>query len=70
MTVTLLDLATRYVAWFQHAFDVGNQTAAALRAIENGTPPAPSFADGRAALVLADAANESLRTGRGVQVQP
>jgi ADP-ribosylglycohydrolase len=36
----LLDLATRYVAWFQHAFDVGNQTAAALRAIENGTPVA------------------------------
>jgi ADP-ribosylglycohydrolase len=34
----LLDLASRYVAWFQHAFDVGNQTAAALRAIENGTP--------------------------------
>ena len=39
-----------------------------LTAIENGTPPAPSFADGRAALVLADAANESLRTGRGVRV--
>jgi len=36
----LLDLATRYVAWFEHAFDVGNQTAAALRAIENGTPVA------------------------------
>ena len=33
-----------------------------------GTPTAPSFADGRAALVLADAANESLRTGRGVRV--
>jgi ADP-ribosylglycohydrolase len=34
------DLATRYVAWLQHAFDVGNQTAAALRAIESGTPAA------------------------------
>jgi ADP-ribosyl-[dinitrogen reductase] hydrolase len=32
----LLDLAARYVAWFQHAFDVGNQTGAALRAIEQG----------------------------------
>ena len=32
----VLDIATRYVAWFQHAFDVGNQTGAALRAIENG----------------------------------
>jgi myo-inositol 2-dehydrogenase/D-chiro-inositol 1-dehydrogenase len=41
-----------------------------LTAIENGTPPAPSFADGRAALVLADAANESMRTGRGVRVPP
>ena len=30
------DLATRYVAWFQHAFDVGNQTASALKVIENG----------------------------------
>jgi ADP-ribosylglycohydrolase len=32
-----LDLATRYVAWYQHAFDVGNQTASALRTIESGT---------------------------------
>ena len=39
-----------------------------LTAVENGTQPEPSFADGRAALVLADAANESLRTGRGVRV--
>lgn len=33
----LADLAERYLAWFQHAFDVGNQTGAALRAIETGT---------------------------------
>jgi ADP-ribosyl-[dinitrogen reductase] hydrolase len=32
----MLDIATRYVAWFQHAFDVGNQTGAVLRAIEQG----------------------------------
>ncbi len=32
----MLDIATRYVAWYQHAFDVGNQTSAALRAIEQG----------------------------------
>jgi ADP-ribosyl-[dinitrogen reductase] hydrolase len=32
----MLDIATRYVAWFQHAFDVGNQTGAALRAVEQG----------------------------------
>jgi ADP-ribosylglycohydrolase len=31
-----LDLATRYVAWYQHAFDVGNQTASALKTIESG----------------------------------
>ena len=39
-----------------------------LTAIADGTPPEPSFADGRAALVLADAANESLRAGRGVRI--
>jgi myo-inositol 2-dehydrogenase/D-chiro-inositol 1-dehydrogenase len=38
--------------------------------VERGTPFSPGFADGRAALVLADAANESLRTGRVVQVGP
>jgi myo-inositol 2-dehydrogenase / D-chiro-inositol 1-dehydrogenase len=36
--------------------------------IEQGTAPSPGFADGRAALVLADAANESLRTGRTVRI--
>jgi len=35
---------------------------------ETGTAPSPGFADGRAALVLADAANESLQTGRAVRV--
>lgn len=34
--IDMVDIATRYVAWFQHAFDVGNQTASALRRIENG----------------------------------
>jgi ADP-ribosylglycohydrolase len=34
----LADLATRYLAWFEHAFDVGNQTASALGAIATGTP--------------------------------
>ena len=36
--------------------------------IEKGTAPSPGFADGRAALLLAEAANESLRTGRTVRV--
>ncbi len=33
-----------------------------------GSPPSPSFADGRAALRLADAAGESLRTGQRIDV--
>src|SRR5229473_42893 len=36
--------------------------------VEQGVAPSPGFADGRAALVLADAANESLRTGRAVRI--
>jgi myo-inositol 2-dehydrogenase/D-chiro-inositol 1-dehydrogenase len=36
--------------------------------VEQGKAPSPGFADGRAALVLADAANESMRTGRAVRV--
>jgi myo-inositol 2-dehydrogenase/D-chiro-inositol 1-dehydrogenase len=39
-----------------------------LNAIENGTQPEPGFADGRAALALAEAARESARTGRVVPV--
>lgn len=38
-------------------------------AIEAGTPFSPNFEDGRAALVLAEAANESLRTHATVAVQ-
>lgn len=32
-----LDIATRYVAWYQHAFDVGSQTSSALGVIQSGT---------------------------------
>jgi myo-inositol 2-dehydrogenase / D-chiro-inositol 1-dehydrogenase len=39
-----------------------------VTSVENGTVPSPGFADGRAALVLADAANESLRTGATVKI--
>jgi myo-inositol 2-dehydrogenase/D-chiro-inositol 1-dehydrogenase len=39
-----------------------------VTSIETGSPPSPGFADGRAALVLADAASESLRTGAAVKV--
>jgi myo-inositol 2-dehydrogenase/D-chiro-inositol 1-dehydrogenase len=41
-----------------------------IAAVESGQPPSPGFADGRAALALADAANESLRTGRVVRLTP
>src|SRR5439155_11339478 len=33
------EVARRYVAWSAHAFDIGNQTAGALRAIERGAAP-------------------------------
>lgn len=33
------DVAARYVAWSEHAFDIGNQTAAALRRVETGHDP-------------------------------
>lgn len=39
-----------------------------VTAVETGSVPSPGFDDGRAALVLADAANESLRTGTTVTV--
>ena len=39
-----------------------------ISCVEQGTAPSPGFADGRAALVLADAANESLKTGRAVRI--
>ena len=39
-----------------------------VTSVETGSAPSPGFADGRAALVLADAANESLRTGVTVKV--
>ena len=33
------DVAARYVAWAEHAFDIGNQTAAALRRVAPGHDP-------------------------------
>ena len=41
-----------------------------ITAIEQGDQPSPGFADGREALALADAALESLQTGRTVQFGP
>jgi myo-inositol 2-dehydrogenase / D-chiro-inositol 1-dehydrogenase len=39
-----------------------------ITAVEQGSQPSPGFADGREALALADAAVESLQTGRRVQL--
>lgn len=41
-----------------------------IEAISCGAAPQPGFDDGRAALVLADAAEESMRTGRVVKIAP
>ncbi|GAA4393192.1 inositol 2-dehydrogenase [Tsukamurella soli] len=43
------------------------ELAAFIQMIATGAKPSPSFDDGRAALALADAANESLRTGAAVK---
>ena len=45
-----------------------NQVNAFVDAVEQGRPAAPSFEDGRRALILANAAAESLETGRSVKV--
>lgn len=44
------------------------EVAAFVHAVTTGTPPSPTGIDGLRALVLADAAVESLRTGRSVAV--
>ncbi len=56
---------------------VGNQLPTSVRRsdanateVEYGTTPSPGVADGRAALLLADAANDSLRSGVVVTVEP
>ncbi len=45
-----------------------NQVNAFVDAVEQRRPAAPSFEDGRRALILANAAGESLETGRSVKV--
>jgi myo-inositol 2-dehydrogenase/D-chiro-inositol 1-dehydrogenase len=39
-----------------------------VESVMTGKPPAPSFADGVAALKLAEAAGESLRSGRAISL--
>lgn len=47
-----------------HAFDLAKQTAAFISAIDSGSAPAASAADGRASVALCLAAEESLRSGK------
>ena len=52
----------RYPESFLH------EVNAFIDAVEQGRPPSPGFEDGRRALILANAARESLKTGRSVKV--
>jgi myo-inositol 2-dehydrogenase / D-chiro-inositol 1-dehydrogenase len=52
----------RYAAAYQAELDH------LVSCLEQDLAPSPGFADGRAALVLAEAAQESMQTGRSVQV--
>ena len=62
------------VVWQENSYRIGDVVAyraeldAFVTGIERGTMFDPGFADGRAALVLADAANESMRSGATVKV--
>ena len=64
------DAAGEYLNFFldRYAAAYAAELDHLLDAMADGTAPSPGFADGRAALVLADAALESLRTGRTVAV--
>ena len=54
----------RYAQSYIHEID------AFIDALTGGYDPSPSFEDGRRALMLADAALESAKSGRTVQIQP
>ena len=64
------DMAPPYLNFFldRYAAAYAAELDHLLDRLDDGAPPSPAFADGRAALVLADAALESLRTGRTVPV--
>lgn len=64
------ETAPPYLNFFLDRYAVAYQAELdhLVSCVEQGTAPSPGFADGRAALVLADAANESLTSGRAVRV--
>lgn len=64
------EVAAPYLTFFLDRYTPAYRAEldAFVTAVETRTAPSPGFADGRAALVLADAAGESLRTGTTVAV--
>jgi myo-inositol 2-dehydrogenase/D-chiro-inositol 1-dehydrogenase len=52
----------------RYAFSYRKELAVFIEGIRTGKDLNPTYEDGRAALVLADAANESARTGKSVAV--
>ena len=66
------DVAPPYHAFFLDRYTPAYRAEmdAFVTGLEEGKAISPGFTDGRAALVLADAANESLRTGAAVKVGP
>jgi myo-inositol 2-dehydrogenase / D-chiro-inositol 1-dehydrogenase len=66
------EVAPPYVNFFLDRYTPAYRAEldAFVTAVETGVPPTPGFADGRAALVLADAAGESMRTGTTVRLAP
>lgn len=69
-TATHTEAAAPYLDFFLDRYTPAYRAEMAhfVDAISSGEAPSPGFDDGRAALVLADAAQESLRTGRTVAV--
>jgi myo-inositol 2-dehydrogenase/D-chiro-inositol 1-dehydrogenase len=71
-TATQTEVAPAYLNFFLDRYTPAYRAELdhLITAIEQGSQPSPAFEDGREALALADAAIESLRTGRTVQVGP
>lgn len=69
-TAEYSDARDPYLDFFltRYADAYRNELTAFIDAINNGTPVSPTVADGVAALVLAEAAAESARTGRTVSL--
>ncbi len=56
-----------FIERYSDSYDA--EVAAFIDAVEQGRQPSPAFEDGRKALVLADAASESNKTGRSIQIE-